>query len=158
MLALRYMEYISSNLFGFFVFCNIVGTIALLGILIFKTISKIINPRAVYLKFIGSYATFVVGVLLLLIGIGHPSSIIPGWYMVIGSVAYMSAKERKLGLVKEYIGKNMWEILGIVAITISTVTTNWRILYNDPFPNLIIPIWAIIAYSIICFKQNKYIE
>ncbi len=103
-----------------------------------------------YKNFWGSYAALVLGLFALLGGAGqvNGSLLVGGWFMVLGSIAYMSAKKRKLGLAKETTLRKTLELIAVIIIIIMTVLTKRADLVNDPFPNVVIPAWAVIAYFI----------
>ena len=75
--------------------------------------------------------------------------------MILGSLAYKSVKKRRLGIVKSSTIRTVLEIFAIAIIIVLTLFTKPSMLYDDPFPNLIIPILAVIAYIIAFVKKAR---
>jgi hypothetical protein len=79
---------------------------------------------------------------------GNHGGLIAGPVMIIGALIYRSAKKRrdsgasgKIRIFAEAIG-----LLAIAFIVLGQNDLKVRIIL-DPVPNLIIPVWAIIAYA-----------
>ncbi len=55
--------------------------------------------------------------------------------------------------------RSILEIVAIVVVLLLILLQNdlFRNIVNDPFPNVVIPLWAIIAYLILYFKPHKKI-
>ena len=109
-------------------------------------------------KHIGSTIALVVGILYFLGSLSNMGSgIISGPIMIIGALAYRSAKQRHLGNCKPTITRKIFEITGLVVIVVAIVfQTNLKeTIATDPVPNFIIPLWAIIAYLVIALKKAK---
>ncbi|MDR4505462.1 MAG: hypothetical protein MRK01_11840 [Candidatus Scalindua sp.] len=112
-------------------------------------------------KFIGSTIALVLGILLFLGSIAQISSSIvqtsplAGEVMILGSLAYRSLKKRRLGLVESTNLRQIIEIIALVLIVALVVLQkDFKIqLAYHPVPNIIIPLWSFIAYSIIFFKK-----
>lgn len=105
-----------------------------------------------YKNFWGSYAALVLGLFSLMGGAANPSLLIGAWYMIIGSLAYMSAKKRKMRLVEDTSQRKTFELIGIAIICFFVLLTNKADIVNDPFPHLVLPAWALIAYFVIFSK------
>jgi hypothetical protein len=75
--------------------------------------------------------------------------------MIIGSFAYKSAKKRKLNLAESSTTRMIFELIAVSLIILSVLLSDRVLLIEDPFPNLIIPIWAIIAYIVANLKKNE---
>ncbi len=77
--------------------------------------------------------------------------------MILGALAYRSAKKRMLGQVKSTMVRRAAEGLALVAIVAMVLFHN-RILYfiaTDPWPYFVIPVWALIAYAFVGFRAPK---
>jgi hypothetical protein len=104
-------------------------------------------------KFWLAQGMFILGLGAIGAGIAKPSSLlIGGIYLVLGTLAYISTKKRKLGIIKNtYTIRKIFELLAIAGIIAGMFFTKRSDFYIDPIPNLIIPTGAIIAYVIINF-------
>jgi hypothetical protein len=101
-------------------------------------------------------STIAIGLgLLYFVGSFNPSSIsddglIAGPVMVLGALAYRSAKRRALG---EATASIAWQIIEAVLIFLIVASVVFR---NDlrtaivihPAPTLLIPVWCVVAYAI----------
>ncbi len=113
-------------------------------------------------KFWGGYAGVAIGLLMLVSGMSTLSSNLIGAPVVIfGSLAYISAKKRKLGLAPSSQGKIVMEIVAIIVGCLFILLQNNLAdrMYTDPFINLFIPLWVIVAYVVVATRvqqtQNK---
>ena len=109
-------------------------------------------------KYLGSTVVLIFGVLSVVVGLAKPSSVLLGGIiMVLGALAYRSAKRRKLGEVKTSVIRKAVEVIAIVIIIALVLLQHNAADYirTDPVPNLIIPLWAIIAYAVIAFKKKR---
>lgn len=106
----------------------------------------------------------VSGVLLLVSGMASQQSIdnfFGGVWVVLGVLAYKSAKKRKLGLVKNSIVRQTLE-LAVFFILVGDIFLQGlvggaeRNIVDDPFNFLFIPAWVIIAYCLVALRKlNK---
>jgi phage tail protein X len=109
-------------------------------------------------KHIGSTIALVFGVLAILSGLAKPGPILfSGIVIILGALAYRSAKKRKLGEVTNSLLRKALEITGvIIAIASVALQKNFlQVLEADPVPNLIIPLWVVIAYILISMRKPK---
>jgi hypothetical protein len=109
-------------------------------------------------KHLGSTVALILGALTLVAGLTQPGSLlVAGPIIIVGALAYRSAKKRHLGEVKNSLVRKGLEGTAIVSIVAAVLLQNdfRRQIATDPVPNLVIPLWAIIAYSIIAFKKPK---
>jgi hypothetical protein len=76
------------------------------------------------------------------------SLLVAGVVMILGALAYRSAKKRKFGEAKSTVMRLCFEIglLVPIGLVIGLQSNLTHLIENDPVPNLIIPIWAIVAY------------
>ena len=104
-------------------------------------------------RFWASNAALALGGLSIVAGLANPpkfSNFIAGLVAVIGSLIYRSAKKAKLQLATASVTRDVGEaigvalILGIVGLQRDLLT----LMYYDPVPNLILPVWALLAYGI----------
>jgi len=106
-------------------------------------------------KYLGSTVALILGVLSVVAGLVKPSStLIGGIIIVLGALAYRSAKNRKCGEVTTSLVRKALEVFAI-GIIIALILLQRNAMYyikTDPFPNLVIPLWAIIAYLVIALK------
>lgn len=108
----------------------------------------------------GSILSLFFGILLFLGAVGQITNpdarlggLVGGPVMVIGALLYRSAKRRKntqtgstLRVLLELIGLAM-----ILFIAFGQNDLNQRII-ADPVPNLVIPVWALIAYACAVYR------
>ena len=109
-------------------------------------------------KNMGSTIAMVLGVLVLITGLTQPNAsyINSGFIMLIGAFAYRSAKKRALGEVGNTAVRKITELAGVAIIfllmALQRDLTYWMV--EDPVPNLIIPLWAVVAYVIASLKKQ----
>ena len=77
--------------------------------------------------------------------------------MIVGALAYKSAKRRMLGEVATTVTRRLLEGLGIVLIVLSIVILNnlKYLIVTDPVTHFVIPVWAIVAYLAVGFRSKK---
>ena len=85
---------------------------------------------------------------------------IAGVVMVLGALAYRSAKKRKIGEVKSTLMRQCLELGLLVLICLAILLQNDLVsrMISDPVPNVIVPLWAIIAYLIILFMPSSFLQ
>jgi len=107
-------------------------------------------------KNIGSLLAIALGALLVFSGFGQQQVSVAnaGIIMLIGAFAYRSAKKRSLGEVPDSTIRSLTELAGMAVIILLIVMQNNLIslMVTDPVPNVIIPVWALVAYLIIRIK------
>ena len=106
-------------------------------------------------KHIGSTIAIVIGVLSFIFGLANPGpALITGIVIILGAVAYRSAKKRKLGEVNDSKVRVIIEKLAIVmAMAAVLLQANLAsLVQTDPVPNLLIPLWVIVAYIVISIR------
>ena len=87
---------------------------------------------------------------------GPKEGLVGGIIAILGALAYRSAKKRKLGEIKSSSLRKASEVFAFVIIAIVLLQKNFPDNIRDnPLPNLIIPLWAIIAYILISLKKQK---
>lgn len=106
------------------------------------------------MRFIGSSMGVLVGVLALASEAASQQDTLPGWSVLFGALAYRSAKKRKLGLVQNTHLRKGLEAGAILLIAIFMFLTDRSTLVNDPFPHLVLPLWAIIAYIVALVRKS----
>ena len=110
------------------------------------------------MKHIGSTIGIIMGVSLMLTGLTRTESfqsLITGIVVLFGTIAYRSAKKRKLFEVSNTPVRILYEIL-MVIVSISLVAMQNNLPYlieSDPVPNFIVPLWVIIAYAVIFIRK-----
>ncbi len=113
-------------------------------------------------KHLGSTVALILGALIFAAGITQQqgSLLIAGPIIFVGAFAYRSAKKRNLGEVKNSLLRKILEAVAVIAIIVAVLLQNdvARLIATDPVPNLIIPLWVIIAYVIIVLRRPKVIN
>lgn len=94
-------------------------------------------------RFLGSSLAVLIGILAL--GSGYAG---PGWYVILGALAYKSAKKRRLRMVEDAPLRKGLEGVVMILILVGTFLTSREVLVEDPFPYLVLPLWALVAYGI----------
>lgn len=112
-------------------------------------------------KHLGSTIALAFGVLFLVGGFIQPQPpdnlvniLSRGIIITFGALSYRSAKKRKLGEVKSSLLRKALEIFLIAIIIVVVLLQSYKI-ETSPVDNLIIPLWAIIAYLVIVFKKRE---
>lgn len=121
-------------------------------------------------KHLGSTIALVIGVLSVISGISilaKPSNIPDldtknildtGIIIILGALAYRSAKKRKLGTVKSTILLQCYEIAAIcIAVAIVMLKSNLKYRIATEPVLYFLMLWVVIAYIIISFKTSKKI-
>ena len=122
------------------------------------------------LRHLGSTVALVLGVLGLLTdlvllqrgaagpgGIGDSGMLIGGPIMILGALAYRSAKKRLLGQVPSSKARRICEAVALLLI-LGVVLLHDNLRYfiaNYPVPYLVIPVWALVAYAFVGFRSPK---
>ena len=115
------------------------------------------SPKPNRKRFIGSTIALVVGILAALAGLAQAASgkgistFNAGVVMMLGSLAYRSAKMRKLGIAKTTSGRLVveWLALAVILAVVLLQKDLFQLMYEDPVPNLIIPLWVLVAYFVV---------
>jgi GYF domain 2 len=92
---------------------------------------------------------FVAGLAHLITGMGTEGALVSGPFMVLGAIAYRSAKKRRLDEAAPTVARRFVEV-GLLLLICALVLTQNDLRYQittHPVPNLIVPLWAIVAYS-----------
>ena len=107
---------------------------------------------------LGSSLAILAGLALIMGGIGQPgNSLVAGPVMIIGALAYRSARERQNNPATDTTLRHSIELLGISLIVFSVIMSNnlQRRAIEDPVPILIVPAWAIITYIVAVLKPRN---
>jgi hypothetical protein len=124
---------------------------------------------------LGSSIAFLIGCLAVIAGLSglaqtvdNPhvagtqklDTLIGGVVMILGALAYRSAKKPKLGEAKWILTRRFLEIALLVLICVLILAQNnlSYLIATDPVPNLIVPIWAIVAYLVIAFMPPTFVQ
>ena len=107
-------------------------------------------------KHIGSTISIVLGILLLASIPTNPNGLVTGSIIILGALAYRSAKKRKLGDVNTTLLRKGLEISALIIIAAAVLLQNdlKNLIASDPVPNFIVPLWAIVAYAVISLKTK----
>lgn len=111
-------------------------------------------------KHIGSTVALILGFLSFAGSVANPSNssgFVAGPVIILGALAYRSAKKRKLSEVSNTALRKVLELLALIAIAAAILLQNdlKNLIVTDPVTNLIIPLWAIIAYVVIASKAMQ---
>ena len=111
-------------------------------------------------KHIGSTIALILGFLSFAGSVANPtnqSGLIAGPVIILGALAYRSAKKRKLGEVHDTSLHKGLEGLALIIVAAAILLQKDLItlIATDPVPNLIIPLWVIIAYVVVAFKAKQ---
>lgn len=108
-------------------------------------------------RLVGSSIALVIGCIQILVGLANPSSILSmGTTIILSALAYRSVKKRKLGLVPSTRARVVLEILAILIMVVLVIAQHnfVTLVYEDPFPNLFVPLWGLIAFMVAVSKRN----
>jgi predicted membrane channel-forming protein YqfA (hemolysin III family) len=105
-------------------------------------------------KLIGSTIVLMIGVLTMISALIYPSPTavtadsFPGLFMILGALAYRSAKKRKLKPIENTRKRRMLEFLALalMAVIILLDPDILQRTHDGAITNLIILVWAIVAY------------
>lgn len=108
----------------------------------------------------GSTLAIVFGVLFILAGFGAAQRLpeqgfdqmTGGIFMILGGVAYRSAKKRCFGAVPNTGLRRVLEVLAVFLVFYGVVGGR-NLWYSNPIIFLVIPLWVIIAYAFVGFRQ-----
>ena len=109
-------------------------------------------------KHIGSTIALVLGILLVVAGLSQLNDrFISGAVIILGALAYRSAKKRKLGAVESTSARKTLEFLAIILAMAAVFLQNnlLSLIEQDPFPNVVIPLWVLIAFIIVILKAPR---
>ncbi len=134
-----------------------------------ETISGESNISVSATEFFGSSAAIVLGVLYFLSGVnvaaqktgGSANGLVFGLVIILGALAYKSAKKRKLNIVATTVIREVFEIVAMLLILASVLMLNVDIkkfMAETPV-SFLIWLWALIPYFIMVFSiRNKKYE
>ena len=115
-------------------------------------------------RHLGSSIVFLIGFLAIIWGLStvtrpagqYSDTLLAGVVMVFGALAYKSAKKRWLGEAKSTMTRQLLEIalLVVVCVAVLAQPNLKHLMVTDPIPNVVIPVWAIVAYLVIAFKPR----
>lgn len=115
------------------------------------------------LKHLGSTIALIIGVLAFMAGVGKvqqgdPSNLmVSGPLIILGALAYRSAKKRFLGQVRSTTGRRGAEVFALVLV-ILLVVMHRDLTYHlatNPTTFILIPVWAFVAYAVLGFRSPK---
>jgi hypothetical protein len=77
--------------------------------------------------------------------------------MILGALAYRSAKKRRFGEVASTFVRRMFEGVAILMIALLVLSRNdlKYLITTDPGPYFVIPAWAIVAYLVAAVKAMR---
>jgi hypothetical protein len=120
-------------------------------------------------RHLGSTLALITGSLALVSGLARvatpgansfePGTSMPqaGLVMILGALAYRSAKKRRIGEAKSTLTRQFLEVVSLVLICLVILMQNnlKYLIATDPEPNAVIPIWAILAYLAIVIMPKR---
>ena len=121
------------------------------------------EPPISKLRFLGCNVALGIGVLSLIGGVatvakgGQGDGALAGLSIILGALAYRSRKKVLLGMVSASRIRRVVEISFILVILCAVLFQNnvGAKIYNDPVPNVIIPLWALVAYIWVSFRRQR---
>ncbi len=113
------------------------------------------SKLSAFLYIFNSKSVLLLGVVMILSSATVPGSFLGGIFVIFGTLAYRSAKNRALGITKPSSLKQVLEILSLVVIiaTVILVRIPKTVLVDDPFPYVGIPTWILTAYLTVVFSE-----
>ena len=109
-------------------------------------------------RHLGSTVCLILGTISFLAGLSPVPEVkeaegafLSGTFMILGAIAYRSAKKRRLQEVSSTVPRKFVEVALLLLICVLVMTQN-NLNYQmttHPVSNLIVPLWAIVAYSAI---------
>jgi hypothetical protein len=112
-------------------------------------------------RHLGSTLAFAFGLASFALVVGDPQGgAWKGVAMTLGALAYWSAKKRRLGEVKTTLTRQCLEVALLVLICLAVLLQNDLIyrIESDPVANLIVPLWAIVAYLVIVIMPSSSVQ
>ena len=111
-------------------------------------------------KLIGSTIALTLGFLSFAGSVANPanpSGLIAGPVIILGALAYRSAKKRMLGEVHNAALRKGLEVSALIMIAAAILLQKdlKTLIATDPVPNLIISLWAIVAYVVIASRAKQ---
>lgn len=110
--------------------------------------------------FIGSWIAIVVGLFTMLSGLQEPidlDGLLSGPTIVLGALAYRSAKRRRLGLRPDTALRRGIEI-GLLLLVFLPVPLlalrGFEVRTSNPVSGIVVPLWSLIAYLWILRRQH----
>ena len=116
------------------------------------------GSRPPWYRHLGSTIALIFGGLSVLSGVAKPSPLlISGFIVILGALAYRSAKKRKWGEVKSSVPRIVAELAAILVIGVLIFGQNNLVaqMVNDPVPNVLIPLLAVIPYVVMTLIPRK---
>ena len=107
---------------------------------------------------IGSTIAIAFGILPVIAGLTkNPNLLKPGVIIMLGALAYRSAKRRYLKEREETVLRRILEIAAIIIISCVVVLQNniLHLIATEPVPTVAIPLFAIVVYLIVGFRKPK---
>jgi hypothetical protein len=125
------------------------------------------TPRT-WIRHIGSTVALILGVLTFVAGVTALQSakrddagmLIGAPIIILGALAYRSAKKRRLGDVKSTPARQILEIAALTLIVVMILALNNRnyLIATHPVMYFIVPVWAIVAYLVIAFMPARWLR
>lgn len=112
------------------------------------------SARAWY-RHAGSTLAMALGAIYIAGSLVPPSpSLMMGLEMMLGALAYRSAKKRQLGEVEDNSLRQISEVLLLVPVVASVVLQRdlRHEIATDPVSVLVIPVWCVLAYAVAAFR------
>ena len=110
--------------------------------------------------FIGSLVAMFVGFFSIVGGLqSHPPAfdgVVGGVTMILGALAYRSAKRRRLGLKPDSALRRGVEISLLVIVFLPIVVLGLKglgVVANHPVSGIFVPLWSVTAYLWVCNRK-----
>ena len=111
-------------------------------------------------KHIGSTLALVLAVISLAAGVSQPSMLVAGIVILLGALAYRSAKKRSLGEVPNSNLRRSVEAVAVaLAVAAVALQANVReLIVADPVPNFLVPVWVVVAYLVVALRKPSSVS
>jgi hypothetical protein len=103
--------------------------------------------------------SFIAGLLPVPAVMEAEATFVSGAFMILGATAYRSAKKRRLQEVSSTLPRKFVEVALLLLVCVLVITQNnlAHQISNHPVSNLIVPLWAIVAYSAVnLLDQSRF--
>jgi hypothetical protein len=93
--------------------------------------------------------SFIAGLSPVPAGMEAEGAFVSGTFMILGAIAYRSAKKRRLQEVSSTVARKFVEVALLLLVCVLVLTQNnlSHQMTTHPVSNLIVPLWVIVAYS-----------
>jgi hypothetical protein len=116
--------------------------------------------------YIGVIMAMVIAVISIIAGLSYAGShegeqkftlVITGVVILLGSLAYLSAKKVMLGKVQFTSQRRITEVMLLIFAGMAIALQNDLLqkIEQDPFPNVVVPLWILLAYLVVALRKRQ---